>query len=316
MPETVEPVYKARTDYEPAKSTPERLKKALTNPREVPRFVHMKARKRLRELKLKRLKKSHGDTYTREVQGSLMELDLTDPGISSDLALDGVREPLMTEYYQEELRQMAENKENPLVVDVGANIGYYAFMPLSLTDNAEVIAIEVDAENIRQLQHNADLNDYGDDRLKIINKGVGEESGEAELQVSERSNRHTIDGVAVQDDDYAETRTVDIEPLPALVEEAGYSMEDVDMLRMDVEGYEREIFEGIDNLKAGDGLLIQIEMHMHRLGEHAGEMVERFQDADAELVAATWKGKEVDVHGWQDVLEYRWLTLLIDVHQT
>ena len=241
-----------------------------------------------------------------------MKLDLNDPGISTDLAIYGVREPLMTEYYQRELKKIAAEKQKPIVADVGANVGYYAFMPLALDDSFEVLAIEVEKNNYRQLQENVELNGY-EKRITCVNKGVGSGSGEGNLQISDQSNLHTIEKSVKHDGKYKNTETVSIETLPTICQKNGYSMEDIDVLRMDTEGYEYNILEGIPDLNAGDGLLINLEIHPTLLGDTGSKIIDRLEDANADLIAATWKGKEVKIDQLSDVLDYRWLTLLINV---
>jgi hypothetical protein len=50
----------------------------------------------------------------REILGNRTYLDLKDPGISSDLLRDGIREPFLTESIQKEI------KGGDVIVDIGA----------------------------------------------------------------------------------------------------------------------------------------------------------------------------------------------------
>jgi SAM-dependent methyltransferase len=58
----------------------------------------------------------------KEIRGNHMYLDVRDTGASRDLAFEGVRERLSTEAVQREL------KPGCVVIDIGANIGYYTLM--------------------------------------------------------------------------------------------------------------------------------------------------------------------------------------------
>ena len=62
----------------------------------------------------------------RTVQGNKMFLDLQRAGISRTLAIMGIREADHVELMQEELKQ------GMVVVDIGANIGYYTLMAASI----------------------------------------------------------------------------------------------------------------------------------------------------------------------------------------
>ena len=56
----------------------------------------------------------------REIQGSRMRLSFKDKGVSRELTLVDIREPLLTRTVQGEL------EKGLCVLDIGANIGYYA----------------------------------------------------------------------------------------------------------------------------------------------------------------------------------------------
>ena len=108
---------------------------------------------RLRQLRYFILRfKTKSGTVTRYVQGSKMQLHLDDGGISADLALDGIREPLSTKTVHEEVR------EGYTVVDIGANIGYYALMESGLAGKkGKVYAIEPSQNNFSNLVKNIKL---------------------------------------------------------------------------------------------------------------------------------------------------------------
>ena len=84
-----------------------------------------------------------------------MIVDLNDPGISRTLILFGTRE--MDHIY-------VLNKElspGNVVIDLGANVGYYALMEANLVGNGGyVYAIEPSPSNVDMLRKNISLNDY------------------------------------------------------------------------------------------------------------------------------------------------------------
>jgi protein-L-isoaspartate O-methyltransferase len=81
-----------------------------------------------------------------------MYLRIRDKGVSRQLALVGVREKFSTETLQGELR------EGDCVVDIGANIGYYALMEARLVGSyGKVYAIEPVSYNFQLLENNIQL---------------------------------------------------------------------------------------------------------------------------------------------------------------
>jgi len=183
----------------------------------------------------------------REILGNKMYLDLKDPGISSDLLRDGIREPFLTESIQKEI------KDGDVIVDIGANIGYYALQEARLVgDNGKVYAIEPVPENVELLKKNIELNNYSN--IEVFQLAVGAVNKTDYVYVSDCRNtasmiktQASIDKVPVQVttlDKFLENK-----PLPNLI-------------RMDVEGYEVEIVKGITKLlESNKPLKLIVELH-------------------------------------------------------
>lgn len=183
----------------------------------------------------------------REIAGNKMCLDLKDPGISSDLLRDGIREPFLTESIQEEIR------EGDVIVDIGANIGYYALQEARLVgDNGKVYAIEPVPENVELLKKNIELNNYSN--IEVFQLAVGGVNKTDYVYISNCRNtasmiktRASIDKVPI------EVTTLDKflknKPQPNLI-------------RMDVEGYEVEIVKGMRRLlESNNPLKLIVELH-------------------------------------------------------
>jgi FkbM family methyltransferase len=180
------------------------------------------------------------------VQNSKMLLDLHDKGISRDLYQFGIRKRTSTEMMKKILNQ------NKVVVDIGANIGYYALIEASM--GAKVYAIEPVPDNYDVLNKNIELNKY--ENVKTYNLAIGDETGKKTMYLSEKTNLHSMinkKGESIQ---------VNIETLDAFLSDK----ELPDIIRMDVEGYEYEILQGmgetLKKMKNGSWLFIEI----HDLG--------------------------------------------------
>ena len=130
-----------------------------------------------------------------------------------------------------------------IVLDCGANIGYYALMMGKLVgDTGRIISVEPSPNNYHHLSLNVILNGM-DHVIDTLHMGLSNESGMGQLFLSEHSNCHTFYPPS-QDSQEAQTgRSIPIplRSIPDIVKEFGK----FDFLRMDTEGFEVEILEGL-----------------------------------------------------------------------
>lgn len=177
----------------------------------------------------------------RKIHNYKLRLDLTYPGLSRQILIAGTREEQLKAVLERELRPGAT------VLDLGANIGYYTVMMGKIIGpTGKIYAIEPEPRNFDLLKQNISLNGM-DDMVEARNVAAGEKEGKARFYVSEFSNLHTMlpisrDGKmtpGIKEDSYIEVDTVD--PSLFLV-----GKKPVDLIRMDIEGFEVEVFKGLE----------------------------------------------------------------------
>lgn len=189
-----------------------------------------------------------------------MLLDLEDRGISRTLLLFGRREM--------EHKLMLEQVLEPgmTVLDIGANIGYYALMELQLIGpQGKLIAIEPSPSNVALLHRNLALN--GHDGVEIHQKAVSDLSGRRTFFMSEMSNLNTFHNT---EDTNLHLSGETIEVQTATVPEIAAGRR-IDLIRMDVEGHEVEVINGLlPAVECGEQApMIIFETHLSRYGaEH------------------------------------------------
>ncbi len=129
-------------------------------------------------------------------------------------------------------------------VDVGADVGAYSVRASEW--EMKVYSFEPNPENIKALKRNLDINNL---TLDIIQCALGSSEGKAYLSQNGAISRiNASDGIEVP------VRTLD-----------SFNLQRVDLLKVDVEGYELEVFRGaIETLKRCHPAIV-VEMH-HWIG--------------------------------------------------
>ena len=223
----------------------------------------------------KRLLKKEEMLY--KVHGNWMYLDLQTEGISHALAVDGIREADKVEIIEQELR------EGMVVLDCGSNIGFYPLLEATIVkETGKVFTFEPDPRNYSLLIKNININLY-DGIIEPINMAVSDKSGEAQIIIATRSN---LSKVATENDkEYLERHSIEdrINIQSTSVDEfcEGKNIE-LDFVRMDIEGYEVEVFRGMKKTfeASKKGFKVLLELHPHLYSEHrcfATELEKLFQ---------------------------------------
>jgi FkbM family methyltransferase len=152
----------------------------------------------------KNLKKWYLKDRVFEIQGNKMLLDECD---TMYLAQQQTHEPHLTEYIKREI------KESDIVLDIGANIGYYTLIFAGLVGkNGKVFSFEPDPKNYFLLEKNVEINGY--QSVILTRKAVSDSNGKIRLYLCEDDNsgdhriynshdgRKSIETETVQLDDY------------------------------------------------------------------------------------------------------------------
>ena len=199
---------------------------------------------------------------TYEVQGSTMFLDMQNPGVSKVIAVFGIRERAQTELIKRVLRK------GQVVLDIGANIGYYALMEATIVSReGKVYAFEPFPRTFGLLERSVEANNYGD-IVETHNVAVGDVPGMTKLYLTEKDNTHiTLDPEQYSTASEVVSRNadgwdyVDVESIT--IDDFMRDREQVDVIRMDVEGFEWKIIDGMMETleRAGTGLKMFIEVH-------------------------------------------------------
>jgi len=210
------------------------------------------------------VKMLQGETkFLRKLGNSSIIIDISNLGVEKDLFLHKYRERESTGLLKEEFLEEGMN-----VLEIGANIGYYVVIEADyIGESGSIKAVEPTPRNYDLLLQNIALNKY--ENVDCVRKALGSETGKSEIKISKAPNRNRISK------DESGGKTLETELTTADKLTGGI---DIDLVRMDVEGYELRIIEGMEDLLKKDQLKMFLEIH-------PGKM-EKFYDDDVE---GLWK---------------------------
>jgi FkbM family methyltransferase len=179
-----------------------------------------------------------------DVHGSKMYVDSRDTGVAPFLLEWGFYEKYETAIFESVVRK------GMVVVDIGANIGYYTLLASHLVgEEGKVFAFEPDPSNYDLLLRNIEINNCTN--IIPVRKAISSKSGRMKLFL-DKSNLggHSLQEANVESNEFV---TVDIVRLDDFFRNMSYK---IDVIKMDVQGSEMNVLEGMasivnrnDNLK-------------------------------------------------------------------
>ena len=204
-------------------------------------------------------------------------VDLRDSGVGRYLYFGGTFEPSETAFIGRHLRPGMS------MIDVGANLGYHTTRAAQLVGSSgRVLAIEPDPYNFALLMRNVRAN--GLDNVLAVNVALGEQPGRATLFRSPGNlGDHRL---FASGNERREAVEVPVVRLDDLCRE--HAIERVDLVKMDVQGYEPLVLEGMSRTLADNpDVLVVTEFWPHGM-EAAGSSVQTFFEAFSALGFAAY----------------------------
>jgi FkbM family methyltransferase len=185
-----------------------------------------------------------------------MHLNPLDWGISRILARDGIRE-------RESVEALCQFVQPDMTIfDLGANIGFYVLIEAQIISkgSGKIIAIEPGPDNYQLLKLNITENNYSD-CVTVYHGAVTNKSGMTSLRLSNASNCHKLEEISSNNAD-GKFIAVPAFTFSDILTEGNISIDQLDFLRMDIEGAEYLILPHIIELIANkEKFLMFIEFH-------------------------------------------------------
>lgn len=170
--------------------------------------------------------------YLENVQGNKMFLDRVD---SLELSWNRIYEPQETRFFQKHL------KDGQVVLDIGANIGYYTLIFSSkVGPSGRVISFEPEPENFQILSRNVSVN--GCKNVELVSKAVSDTAGKISLYLNtdNRGDHRIFDS-----SDGRSSVTVEAVRLDDFF--VGFK-EPIALVKMDIQGAELRALVGMTSL--------------------------------------------------------------------
>jgi FkbM family methyltransferase len=213
--------------------------------------------------------------------GAVIVLNPNDPVVSGALTFDVYEKP-------ETSFLLAVFRPGMTFLDVGANIGYYTALAIAHIGNkGKIIALEPDNDNFEFLSRTVRANNA--ENVVCIKKAAADRAGVLTLYTS--SGNHG-DNRLYSNDLCDGSYEVEISTVDALLENCGVSQ--VDLVKIDVQGFEGQVFRGMkETVRRSEKLIMLMEFWPFGL-ESAGtkplELLTEFEAAGLALFELTGKG--------------------------
>lgn len=130
-------------------------------------------------------------------------------------------------------------KNAETIVDIGAHKGFFALYCTALNPKAIIFCVEPEKNNIAALKNNKKTNNLKN--VTPVEAAISDHTGDANLVVTADSHNHYLDDIAEPGDSMQKTETYKFSDF--LTE---YKIKIVSLLKMDIEGGEYAVFDGIE----------------------------------------------------------------------
>lgn len=200
-----------------------------------------------------------------EIHGATVVLNPTDPVVSGALHF-GVYEKAETRFFQSACR------DGMTFLDVGANLGYYtALAARAVGPNGRVLAVEPDPDSFGYLEQTIAANAVGN--VEAFPVAASDTPAMLPLYIS-TDNRG--DNRLYASDEERPQVEVEARPLDALLREN--KIETVDLIKIDVQGYEPKVIAGLrETIIASPNLTLLTEFWPQGMTEAGGDANEFLQ---------------------------------------
>jgi len=240
-----------------------------------------------------------------QVGPATLHLDLTDPVISGALTLH-VFEPSELAFFQKYCRA------DMTLVDIGANVGLYTALAMQQLDSTgRIVAIEPHPQNYAFLQKNIAANQAtapACPHVDALNMAAAPNRGKQVLRLNpeNRADNRLYQGTYQGKIENWDCLPVEGRPIDEVL--AGLGIEEVNFVKIDIQGYEQKAISGFrETLTRSQNVILMSEFWPKGLKEAGGSAMEYLQllkDVGFTLYELKEKprGKVVPLEDWESLI--------------
>lgn len=237
------------------------------------------------------LKLTNNAVVWRYVNGIRIKLNLSD-WVQTNLFFLG-------EYEKTELDFIMKNiPPDALVIDVGANIGWYALNLSKFLTNGQVMAFEPFSKNHLALVSNIEANQFKN--IKVFQIGLGNKNEKLQIRYNSADDNLGMASINLATYDYSED--IEVKRLDDFTSQMDLTK--LKFIKMDIEGFEFEALLGMTEILEKHKPLLLIEQDENVLQYKTPEVVEKLDDL---LKAIGYKKYWIDGNG--DLVRINGLTV-------
>ena len=200
-----------------------------------------------------------------------MYIDTRDVSITRRLLTDGTWEPYETKLMKQSI------KPHMIVLDIGANVGYYALLAARLLNGTgKVIAVEPYSENFKLLSLGIRANGYAN--VIAVQKALSNVTGRTRLFLDARA---IVNPSLSQNNVSTKSGSIFVNTvtLDSLIRDL--AVEKIDVMKIDVEGAEGLVFEGgRKTLRSVNRIFMEFKQEaLRNLGTDPAKLIKRLINA-------------------------------------
>jgi FkbM family methyltransferase len=204
------------------------------------------------------------------------ELNTTDV-IDFRLFYLGITEKSVLNYLKKSIVNQTKAIKEVIMLDIGANIGSVSLPLITTHPNLKIYAFEPSPAVFSRLTQNVNLNPDVSDRIVLNNIALSNVSGSVDFFVSNNENNSGVGSLGKMHNTLDNGVTVESKKGDDLIDQK--IIPEPDLIKIDVEGFEAEVLEGLTNfLKRSRGIKIIFENEPYRVDEREkpGDLVINF----------------------------------------
>ena len=225
------------------------------------------------------------------VQGNKIFLDEED---WLQLSVNEIIEPVETKLFNDII------KNGEVLVDVGANIGYFTLLMAKLSGpSGKIFSFEPEDKNFEILEKNVKINNY--QNIVLEKKGVSDHNGVNKFFLSSKNTgMHSLQKIR---DDSKEVK-IDVIKLDDYFSALDL-VKKISLIKIDVEGAEFQVLNGMQTILKNENLKLLIEFipeHLKKHGTNPSDVLKILEDNDFKIYQINENTKQLELKKLEDIM--------------